>query len=112
MAVGRGTASTALLGDMRSGNALGNAARPLVGDGVLSMRHLVKTNYSLIRTTGVALGCGVGFFFTHCVHIDWFKIHLYHEVFVLKLLRGSLAIRSAGEQECLCSRCALVWDST
>ena len=47
MAVGRGTASTALLGDMRSGNALGNAARPLVGDGVLSMRHLVKTNYSL-----------------------------------------------------------------
>ena len=48
MAVGRGTASTALLGDMRSGNALGNAARPLVGDGVLSMRHLVKTNYSLL----------------------------------------------------------------
>ena len=47
MAVGRGTASTALLGDMRSGNALGNAAGPLVGDGVLSMRHLVKTNYSL-----------------------------------------------------------------
>ena len=53
MAVGRGTASTALLGDMRSGNALGNAARPLVGDGVLSMRHLVKTNYSLL-----SLYCG------------------------------------------------------
>jgi hypothetical protein len=51
MAVGRGTASTALLGDMRSGNALGNAARPLVGDGVLSMRHLVKTNYSFEQSS-------------------------------------------------------------
>jgi hypothetical protein len=38
MAVGRGTASTALLGDMRSGNALGNAARPLVVHGAERVR--------------------------------------------------------------------------